>query len=337
MPPKKFSLRLGPTQQEKRLDQVVFELLPPLLAKTTDEPLSKGKVRKLIVAGAVYLNGKRVRIASKEVFSNAKIDVYVDVVRLKSSSPPVVHFEMSKEHVLYEDDYLIAVNKPPGLPTQPTLDEARENLFSAVKKFLAKRESLVPSSVYVGLHHRLDRDTSGVILFTKLKEANAGISKIFASHQAEKTYQALVSVPQNKGVLQEWSEKNFLGRLQSQGKSNRFGAVRSGGDFAHTDFKHIKDINSPGHSFAWIEAKPRTGRTHQIRVHLSENGLPILGDETYGGLLKVGGFKVPRLMLHSADLTFMHPIHNNRVTIKSTLPKDFNECLRFIQKRGLVL
>jgi RluA family pseudouridine synthase len=314
MPPRKYTLRTSEQHRGQRLDQILASWLPEALA----QPVSKAKARKLIVAGAVYLNGKRVRIASKELLPNARVEVHVDLARLNSGGDAKDQpFQMSKERILYEDDYLIAVDKPAGLPTQPTLDEARDNLFASVRKFLSARDSA--PQAYVGLHHRLDRDTSGVVLFTKNPAANPGVSRLFAEHLAVKTYQALAQKPA-RPLSQSWTVKNYLGVTSRQGKRKKFGSVRSGGDFAHTDFKVLEDIKSS----LWIEAKPRTGRTHQIRVHLAESGMAILGDLTYGSPASVA----PRLMLHAVNLTFPHPISNLEVSIGSPLPEDFAQCLQ---------
>ncbi|MGZ3688789.1 MAG: RluA family pseudouridine synthase [Bdellovibrionota bacterium] len=320
MPPRKYTLKTIGEHAGMRLDHALAEWLPKALA----QPLSKARVRMLIVAGAVYLNGKRVRIASKTLIPGAKIDVFVDMTKLQAKGPSQDRrFEMTASHILYEDEFLIAVNKPPGLPTQPTLDEARDNLFAAVKKFLAARDGGQP---YVGLHHRLDRDTSGVILFTKKAEANAGTADLFASHKARKTYQAL-SLGRAREP-REWSVKNYLAKAKGGGKQSRFQSVRSGGDFAHTDFK-ILEVAGPA---LLIEARPLTGRTHQIRVHLSEGGLPILGDATYGGAQELpGGSRVPRLMLHAVNLTFPHPVHQNQVSVTSPVPEDFTRCLQTLR------
>jgi len=302
MPSKKLSLMTTQVHQNQRLDHLLAEWLPIALRQS----ISKAKVRKLIVAGAVYLNGRRVRIASKNLVPNARIEVYVDLHKLYSTDKDQdLDFVMTKSAILYEDEYLIAINKPPGLPTQPTVDEARENLFLAVKKFLAAREKVDLPKIYLGLHHRLDRDTSGVILFTKRKEANPGIATEFSSHLAEKTYQALaISDPSfcDGNCVKSWSVKNFLGRcstsqLQKNSKKARFGSVRSGGDFAQTDFKLLGSKLFENHkSIILIQAKPKTGRTHQIRVHLSEAGHPILGDAFYGGPTEFAGEKIPRIM-----------------------------------------
>jgi RluA family pseudouridine synthase len=317
---KKYSLQIAPEQHGQRLDQVLAEWLP----KALGQPVSKAKARKLIVAGAVYLNGSRVRIASKELIPGAKVDVQVDLHKLletdgRAQDKP---FEMSASRILYEDPYVIVVDKPPGLPTQPTMDEARDNLFASIKKFIAKRDGTVDP--YVALHHRLDRDTSGVILFAKAKEANAGVAKMFAEHTAQKTYQALVAVGPGRKIPDAWVTKNFLGKIPGKGKAARYGAVRSGGDPAETRFKLIETWNGA----AWVEAQPITGRTHQIRVHLAEGGLPILADVFYGGPRDAA----PRQMLHAARLTFPHPIHQTIVTVQAPLPEDFQQCVTKLKR-----
>ncbi|OFZ18283.1 MAG: hypothetical protein A2X94_07470 [Bdellovibrionales bacterium GWB1_55_8] len=225
---------------------------------------------------------------------------------------------MGPDRILYEDDDLIIVNKPAKLPTQPTLDESRDNLFAAVKRFLAQRDKV--AQPYVGLHHRLDRDTSGVVLFTKSSRANVGIANAFSSHQAVKVYLALSERAPGRPMPLQWKVQNHLGRAKVSGKKARFTAVHSGGDFAHTDFKLLEEF--PG-AFL-VEARPKTGRTHQIRVHLAEAGYPILGDLHYGA--KAGRSK--RIMLHAASLTLPHPIHQTEISIHSPLPEDFQECLQ---------
>lgn len=319
--------RLKLVAQEKhrglRLDQVLADWLPEALGR----PLSKAKVRKLIVAGGVYLNRKRVRIASKPVLPGAAIEAFIDPARLDDTEGPSRDqpFVLEASRILFEDEWLIAVDKPPGLPTQPTLDEARDNLFAALKRFLANRDRTVDP--YVGLHHRLDRDTSGVMLFTKSVKANAGVARLFSEHLARKTYHAL-TVRGTAETRQQWTVRNFLGKAPGGGKRARFTAVRSGGDAAHTDFRLLERLD---HGL-WIEAQPLTGRTHQIRVHLAESGLPILGDPHYGGPTSVAGQAIPRVMLHAAALTFPHPITSVECLIEARIPTDFNRCLQQLKQ-----
>lgn len=322
MPPRKLTLKVPHEFHQLRLDEVLSrvmsdaqspqaKLLSSWLKRPEPFQFSKAKLRKLIVAGAVYLNGKRVRIASKAILQGATIDLYIDLARLIDEKvSPATPFSMEERHIVFEDEWIIVINKPAGVPTQPTLDQARQNLFDELKRFLKAHRG----SEYVGLHHRLDRDTSGVILFTKKKEANPGVADIFAKHLAQKKYQALVTV--QRPLPARWTVKNFLGKKSRQGKQTLFGAVKSGGDHAHTDFEFVKKV---GAHQALVWAWPLTGRTHQIRVHLSEGGTPIVGDKTYGGDCS----KAERVMLHAASLTFPHPITKVSMTVDAPTPEDF--------------
>ncbi len=323
---KKIAFIVAEPDRGERLDQV----LARGLGRELKREFSKAKARKLIVAGAVYLNGKRVRIASKTLLPGAKLETYLDEQKLFDSEGVAQDrgFEMTRDSILFEDDDLILVNKPPGLPTQPTIDEARANLYQTVKRYLGGRVGMPPEGAYLGLHHRLDRDTSGVILFTKRKEANPGVADLFKHHQIQKTYWALSFRARAKEPPAEWRVKNFLGKVP--GRKNTYRSVRAGGDPAWTDFR-LKELFP---QLALIEAMPRTGRTHQIRIHLSEDGLPILGDATYGGIRREFP-EVPRLLLHAARLTFPHPISKKEVSVESPVPEDFLKCLPLTRSRPL--
>ena len=322
----KFKIVTQQIDSGVRLDQLIVQYLPALLGT----PLSKGKVRKLVMAGAVYLNSKRVRIASKVMIPGAVIEIYADLQKLEQNRfKRDSVFKMQESDVLFEDDYLIAVNKPPGLPSQPTLDEARDNLYSSVKN--------LRNGKYIGLHHRLDRDTSGVVLFTKREEINGAVGKLFQDHRIQKTYRALAVSRGGLKLTPQWSVENFLAKepdsLSSpKDRRSRFHSVRSGGDRAETAFKIIQEFRNA----VYVEAQPKTGRTHQIRVHLAEQGMPMLGDSLYGralGAAQIGlPVEVPRLMLHALSLTFLHPIHQNQISILSPVPKDFASCLEVFKK-----
>jgi len=326
VPITKLKLITAAQHPAQRLDETLADFLTEKLKR----PVSKAKVRKLIIAGAVHLRGQRARIPSQAVLPGAEIQVYVDVARLFADSTSRDRpFELTPDRILFEDEDLIAIDKPSGLPAQPTVDEARDNLFAAVGRFLARREGI--EKPYVGVHQRLDRDTSGVVLFTKSKRVNLSVGEIFAKHLGTKIYQAL-TIPRARTVRsklkQEWTTKNYLGKVPSQSKRARYGAVRTDGEFAETSFRVLAEYPRG----LWIEAIPKTGRTHQIRVHLSEYGLPILGDDLYGGDLNpavVNGL-APHLMLHATQLVFPHPITKVEISIQSPLPDDFRQCLQRI-------
>jgi RluA family pseudouridine synthase len=258
------------------------------------------------------------RIASKVASAGTTIEAHIDLAKLfQDSTSRDIQFELTADRILFEDEDLIVVDKPAGLPSHPTADESRDNLVSAVTRFLAKRDGI--AEPYLGIHHRLDRDTSGVVLFAKSKRVNAALTEMFSSHKVVKIYQALSVAPRRK-LDREWTIKNSLGKVSSKSKRARYGAVKTGGDRAETLFRVIAEYAH----FVWIEAIPKTGRTHQIRVHLSEYGLPILGDDLYG---RGSDELAPRLMLHAAELRFPHPVTQTEVSVKSELPNDFQQCL----------
>jgi RluA family pseudouridine synthase len=167
------------------------------------------------------------------------------------------------------------------------------------------------------LHHRLDKDTSGVILLSKSKRANGPLTDMFREHQVQKIYWALSKVETE--LPETWEIQNHLVARRKDGKSLKMFRTESGGDFAHTLFKRLsKSTNA-----YLIEAQPLTGRTHQIRVHLLHSKASILGDSLYGGK----DSSVPRLMLHARKLAFNHPITGKEMSIEAPLPPDFQSLI----------
>lgn len=211
--------------------------------------------------------------------------------------------------ILFEDEFLLVLNKPAGLPSQPTVDKRRPDLFTLIKT--------QKNSEQIFLHHRLDRDTSGVILFSKSKAANGPLTEMFRQHQFQKTYWALAQAQEN--LQDSWEVKNHLVARRKDGKSVKMFRTESGGDFAHTRFRKLA-ANSHA---SLIEAEPLTGRTHQIRVHSLHSKASILGDSLYGGKDP----RVPRLMLHAKILAFPHPLTQKKLQIEAPLPADFQTLL----------
>jgi len=317
---RKLKLIATSAQASKRLNTALADWLTDEL----ERPVSKAKARKLIIAGAVYLNGRRVTIPSQCLSSGAAIEAHVDVAKLfDDSTSRDQQFELTRDRILFEDEDLIFIDKPPGLPAHPTVDESRDSLFAAVSRFLAKRQRV--AKPYLGVHHRLDRDTSGVVLFTKSSRVNAAVARSFSDHEVIKTYQAITIYRPN--LKRKWTVKNFLEKATPKSKRSRYTSVRSGGDFAETSFRVITD-HPRG---LLVEAMPKTGRTHQIRVHLSEYGLPILGDDLYGGGDSPDAL-APRLMLHAVQLVLPHPITGHAASVSSPLPADFKRCLKSIER-----
>lgn len=250
------------------------------------------------------------------------------VRRKEPTRPAATAPGWNPERILFEDEWLIVVDKPAGVPTQPTLDARRASVHSTLATFLREREGREP---YLGLQHRLDRDTSGVLLFTRNPGANAGVTALFAEKNVRKTYLAIAVA--GTGAPGAWEVANHLAVVGRVGKASRFGAVRSGGDAARTSFRVVERLSGA----LLVEASPYTGRTHQIRVHLAESGHPILGDPLYGGPTYLrgsgGGGMVgaPRVLLHASGLEFAHPMTQALMKVTCPPPEDFDQCLRTLR------
>lgn len=280
-----------------RLDQAIMQS-----PEAETHKVSRALVRKLLVAGAVYVNGKRVRVGSSLMRGGETIDLYWDKT-LAPEKPATEKYLPLR--ILYEDEAIICFDKPPGLPTQPTLDAARDNLYDLAKKQMGG---------YLGLHHRLDRDTSGVILFTRETKYNAFIADQFKLHKCTKVYVAMVhgKLKNDKGRLE-----SFLGPVGKQGKQSKFGSVKSGGKKAITDFLVLGTDGKR----SLVEVRIETGRTHQIRVHFSEQGHPIVGDTLYGSPSSEYA-RYGRFLLHAHAFTIEHPVTHNLVRIESPVPPE---------------
>ncbi len=222
--------------------------------------------------------------------------------------------------ILYEDDAIICFDKPADLPSQPTVDGKRPNLYHLAQQQL---EAAAPGkTIYLGMHHRLDRDTSGVLLFTRDQNQNAFIAKQFADHLCSKLYVTVVHghLPREKGRLE-----SFLGSLGKVGpkKMQKFGTLRSGGKKAITDFV----VLATNKKYSLVEVSITTGRTHQIRVHFSEMGHPVVGDTLYGSP-ETAYREFGRHLLHAHALTIEHPVTHNLVRIESPVPDLFRKLVQ---------
>lgn len=309
-------------QNQERIDLFLRKIIPEELQKT--EEISNSKIRRLIIAGSVFVNESQCRVPSYIIRKGDEIKVNVDEQKFfYEKQPDDIKFEVTAQSVLYEDDSIIVVDKPAFFPTEETITGSRDNLHEAVIRYLWSKNPALRNPPYVGIMHRLDRETSGVILFTKTRTVNAAVHDMFENHIARKVYRAVCTKNINAKELQkEFSVDNFIGRISASSAACKMGVVKGSAAnvknknaplHAHTDFTLVAKQND----LYFIEARPATGRTHQIRVHLSSIGYPLLGDELYGS--KNSG----RIMLHALSLTFPHPVTGKIMTVTSELPKDF--------------
>ena len=210
--------------------------------------------------------------------------------------------------VIWQDSFVLALNKPPGLSSQGGRGQQRtlDDLLHAFARSNGKRPQLV---------HRLDRDTSGVILAAKTQPAASALGKALMAKRFSKTYLALVGgAPEPRsGVVDVPLRREEIGR-----EAYTRVAEEGEGDVALTRYRTLAATPDA----ALVEARPETGRMHQIRVHMAHLGRPLLGDTRYGGALVAGGHAAPRLMLHASTLEFPHP-DGGRRRVNAPLPADF--------------
>ena len=213
-------------------------------------------------------------------------------------------------NILFENEDLLALDKPPGVLSQGTVANKEDHIYYAAQKFLEQRDG----HTYLALHHRLDKKTSGILLFAKSKKGNHILSSAFQNKTIQKTYIAKTSYQDGFSTGKKWRIENHLGPVRKEGRTTLHGSVRAGGQKAITDFEILQSSQEKG---LLIQAQPITGRTHQIRVHLSEFGLPILGDPLYSKESE----KYPRLFLHAQRIEL--PLEEETLRLESSLDPSF--------------
>ncbi len=291
------------SETNQRLDTFLRAELPSKIAGLVNKDLqaaeiSNSKIRRLILAGAVQVNGRPVLRPAFELRGHSSVTVRFDVEKFfYEKQPDDISFELTDAAILYEDENLIFINKPARFPVEQTITGNRSNLHDALVDFLWKRNPLLRNPPYVGIMHRLDKETSGVILFTKTRAVNAEVSQAFQSHKLVKQYFAVV---EDKGLKPEesFTVELYMNRVSGKSQAGRWGQVPEsrGGQYSKTDFRLVRRLKVEGRACLLLECSLYTGRTHQIRVHLASRGLPILGDQLYGGQ------NASRLYLHAAHL-----------------------------------
>lgn len=232
--------KIWTANEKKTLNEFLRQKIPELL----EGEISNSKIRRLIVSGAAYINSKQCRIPSFKINSGSTIKVLIDKDKFFfEKQPEDADFELTENDVLFEDEYLIAINKPPFLPTEQTITGQRKNAHDCTVEYLWKKNPSLRNPPYVGIMHRLDRETSGILLFTKSRSVNKDISEMFKNRGIKKIYRAVCTgkIPEQK----EFTVENFIARISPKSSACKMGIVpeSKGGLFAKTDFKIISEKN----------------------------------------------------------------------------------------------
>ncbi len=289
---------------DERLDKAIAARL---------EDLSRSSVQRLIKSGEVKVNGR----LSKPSYSVQVGDEVV--VRVPTEVPPQVLPEDIPLDVVYEDDALLVVNKPAGLVVHPAPGHPSGTLVNAVLAH-CPQIAQVGGADRAGIVHRLDKDTSGLILVAKDEATRAALQRQFKRRQVGKVYLALVEdhVQPREGIIEV-----PIGRHKRNRK--KMAVVRSGRR-ARTLYRAIEFFDQ--HTL--LEVRPHTGRTHQVRVHLSWLGYPIVGDAVYGRRRQ--RLLQGRHFLHAARLRCTHPATGEEVTFEAPLPPELAAVLEKLRR-----
>ena len=312
-----MAMDVGASSIEVRIDGEAagWRLDRALAASAAD--LSRERLKALIAAGQVALAGVPVRDPSAKVSAD---EIYAIVV--PAPSPAYNEAQAIELAVVHEDDHLIVIDKPAGLVVHPAAGNPNGTLVNALLHHCAGQLSGIGGIARPGIVHRIDKDTSGLMVAAKTDVAHEGLSVQFAQHSIDRRYRAIVSgLPGAAGGTVEAA----LGRSPYDRK--KIAVVESArGKHAVTHWKTVKPLRGA----TLVECRLETGRTHQVRVHMASLGHPLLGDPVYGrmrpehrALLTRLGFR--RQALHAAGLGFIHPVSKENLSFASNLPRDMQE------------
>ena len=288
-----------------RLDKVVSNL---------EQNMSRETIQRMIKTGKILVNNKQEKASFKTTVG--------DLITLEEEIPEEIELKPQEMplDIIYEDDDMLVINKEKGIVVHPGNGNPNGTLANAVMAKCKGSLSGIGGKIRPGIVHRIDKDTSGLIIVAKNDTAHINLSKQIQDRKVKKTYIALV-----RGVIKE-NEATINMPIGRSSKDRKKMAVTKNGKEAITHFKVLKRYNG----FTLLEVKIETGRTHQIRVHLSEIGYPIVGDEVYSN--GKNPFGVKGQMLHAEKLELKHPRTGKDLTFEAPVPKYFENIINQLEK-----
>ena len=318
MPPgsERFQRTVPPELAGTRLDQCAAAL---------SDGISRTRIQRVIAAGGMRINGALCRVARTVVAEGDELVFEVP----EEPAPEHVTPEQIPLRILYEDDALMVIDKPAGMVVHPAAGNYTGTVVNALlgrNLELAEEFEESGDPARPGIVHRLDKDTSGCLLVAKSARAMDRLCRMFAEREVAKTYAAIVA-PCPKVAAAEI--RTQIGRHPVNRK--KMAVVQRGGKEALTRFSVLRKGRIGTVSAALLQVRILTGRTHQIRVHMSYYGSPVIGDAVYGGN---GRIPAPRQMLHAWKVSFPHPFTGEMLSFEAPFPADFQQYADQIQEQG---
>ena len=301
-------VRISEKEAGRRLDAVLTEKLGGM---------TRSHIQKLIAEG--HVRSDQLQRASK----NYKVK-NGDLFRIEIPAPRILDVlpENIPLDILFEDEYLLIVNKPRGMVVHPAPGNYTGTLVNALMYHCKDALSSINGVIRPGIVHRIDKDTSGLLVVAKTDEAHSGLAGQFAVHSIERVYCAIVhnNIRQDSGTIE--------GNIGRSPKDRRKMAVLSSdrGKSAVTHFL----VTARSGKYTCVECRLETGRTHQIRVHMANTGHPVLGDPLYGPAKNPFGIRGQ--ILHARDLGFLHPVSGRPLFFSSPLP---DHCMKALRQTGM--
>jgi 23S rRNA pseudouridine1911/1915/1917 synthase len=307
------TLTIDESQAGQRLDRVLAGVW---------SDLSRSRLQQLIAAGAVTGTKRSFDDASQKVKLGEALTLVI---------PPAVSAVPEGEdialNIVFEDAHLIVIDKPAGLVVHPAAGNRDGTLVNALIAHCGPSLRGIGGELRPGIVHRIDKDTTGLMVAAKTEKAMTSLGKQFAAHAIERVYRAIVwGVPRERsGTIDAALGRSPLNR-------QKIAVLRIGGKPART---HYKVVEAFGTTAALVECRLETGRTHQIRVHMAHIGHPLVGDPVYGRPRTIPGLTlgISRQALHAAVLGFHHPGTDKPMRFESVLPEDFTET--YLALKGL--
>ena len=292
--------------EQKRLDAYISEKLPEL---------SRTMVKKLLDDGKILVNDKAPKASYKPV-KNDKIEIEIEEpkeIELKAQEIPI--------QIIYEDNDIIVVNKPKGLVVHPANGNPDGTLVNAIMAICKDSLSGIGGEIRPGIVHRLDKDTSGLLIVAKNDKAHINMSEQIKDRKVKKTYIALVrgTVPENEATINMPIARSKKDRKKMD--------VDKDGKEAIT---HFKVLGRYKNKYTLLQINLETGRTHQIRVHLSHIGYPIIGDEVYSN--GKNEWNVSGQCLHAWKLEFIHPVTGKKISLEAEIPEYLKNIIKELEE-----